>query len=94
MGYAWLSLATVKRHESQAALLGVSQVARSPRGFVAAYESAGGRARVMNATPVPGYPNQTWGRRRNAFIARNLPQYMNKPTERRRLALMLWAYRP
>ena len=94
MGYAWLSLATVKRHESQAALLGVSQVARSPRGFLRAYEAAGGRARLMNTTAVPGYPNQTWGQRRANFIARHLPQYRRQPTERRRLALMLWAYRP
>ena len=94
MAYSWLSLATVKRHEAQAGRLGVSQVARSPRGFVTAYKAAGGRARVMNTTPVPGYPNQTWGQRRANFIGRHLPSYRRNPTERRRLTLMLWAYRP
>ena len=94
MGYHWLSLATVKRHEAQAARLGVSLVARSPRGFLTAYDAAKGSASVMNATPVPGYPRQTWGQRRAAYIARALPQYRRNPTERRRLSMLLWAYRP
>ena len=94
MAYAWLSLATVKRHEAQAARLGVSQVARSPRGFVTAYKAAGGSARIMNSTLVPGYPNQTWGQRRDAYIARHLVQYHRQPTERRRLSLLMWGYSP
>jgi hypothetical protein len=82
MVYHWLSLSTIKRYESQAARLGVSAVARSPRGFLRAYEAAGS-ARAMNASRVPGYPNQTWGQRRHAYIARHLPQYRRQPTERR-----------
>jgi hypothetical protein len=92
MAYHWVNIATVKRHEALARSLGVSTVARSPRGFLRAYQAAGGSARAMNATRVPGYPNQTWGQRRNAYIARHLPQYRQRPTERRRLALMVWAY--
>ena len=94
MAYHWLSLTMVKRYEARARRLGVSQVARSPRGFFRAYEAAGGSARVMNTTRVPGYPNQTWGQRRANFIARHLAQYRRQPTERRRLALLMWAYRP
>ena len=94
MGYHWVSLATVKRYEAQARRLGVSQVARSPRGFLRAYEAAGGSARVVNATRVPGHPNQTWGQRRASFIARHLAQYRRQPTARRRYALLMWAYRP
>ena len=94
MGYHWQSLATVKRHEEQARRLGVSAVARSPRGFVRAYEAAGGSARVMNATRVPDYPNQTWGQRRANFIARHLAQYRRQPTARRRYALRMWGLDP
>ena len=94
MAYHWQSLATVKLYEAQAARLGVSAVARSPRGFLRAYKAAGGSARVMNVTPVPGYPRQTWGQRRANFIARHLAQYRRQPTERRWLALLMWAYRP
>ena len=93
MVYHWLSLTMVKRYEAQARRLGVSAVARSPRGFVRAYEAAGGSARVMNATRVPGR-RETWGQRRANFIARHLAQYRRQPTERRRLALLMWAYRP
>jgi hypothetical protein len=94
MAYHWQSLATVKRYEAQARSLGVSAVARSPRGFLSAFKQAGGSARAMNATRVPGYPNQTWAQRRNAYIARHLPQYRRQPTARRRLSLIMWAYRP
>ena len=93
MAYHWLSLSTIKRYEAQATRLGVSAVARSPRGFVRAYEAAGGSARVMNATRVPGR-REMWGQRRAAFVARHLVQYRHQPTERRRLALLMWAYRP
>ena len=94
MAYHWQSLATVKRYEAQAARLGVSAVARSPRGFLTAYKQANGSARIMNVSPVPDYPRQTWGQRRANFIARHLAQYRRQPTERRRLSLLMWAYRP
>jgi hypothetical protein len=32
--------------------------------------------------------------RRAAFIARHLAQYRKNPTERRRLALLMWAFDP
>ena len=91
MTYPWLSLARTKRHEEQARRLGVSQVARSSRGFLREYERAG-TADAMKKRKVPGYPNQTWGRRRDAFIARHLPLYRRHPTARRRYALRMWAY--
>lgn len=43
MGYSYLPLSTVKKWESEAARRGVSEVARSSRGFLTAYKEAGGR---------------------------------------------------
>ena len=53
-----------------------------------------GTAAATKKAPVPGYPGQTWGQRRNAFIGRHLAQYLANPTPRRRLALIAWAYEP
>ena len=88
-----MSLRRVLAAERQAEALGVSRVARGPGGFVREYEKAA-TARMMKNRPVPGYPRQTWGQRRDAFIRRHLVQYLASPTERRRLALEMWAYFP
>ena len=69
--------------------LGVSEIARSPRGFVAAYERFGRPAYVESAVDPSG---GTWGATRDNFIARHLAQYLKNPTERRRLALLMWAF--
>ena len=91
--HRWLSLRRVLAAERRAEALGVSVVARGPGGFVREYERAA-TARMMKSRPVPGYPGQTWGQRRNAFISRHMPQYLTGPTERRRLALEMWACCP
>ena len=88
--YPWAPLAAVLRAEPEAARLGVSEVARSPRGFVRAYEALKGQTASAS---VPLYPNQTWGQRRHNFVKRHLAQYRQNPTERRRLALLMWAYK-
>jgi hypothetical protein len=72
--------------------LGVSEVARSSRGFLAAYERFGRPAYVENAIDI--FSGQKWGDRRDAFISRHLPQYEDNPTTRRRIALLMWAYDP
>ena len=79
----WMTLAWVEKHVPEAARLGVSKVARSPRGFVTAYRRERTAAN-MKRTP--------WAKKRTAFIARHLAQYRKHPTERRRLALAMWAY--
>lgn len=71
--------------------LGVSEVARSARGFVTAYQRFGGRASSIENAIDP-YTGQLWGTRRSAFIARHLVQYDEDPTLRRRLALLMWAF--
>lgn len=92
-GPKWMTVSEAATYEAEAARKGVSAVARSPRGFFAAYKRLRFPAK-MATEPVPGYPNQTWAQRRAAFVARHLEQYRQNPTERRRLALIMWAYMP
>jgi hypothetical protein len=70
----------------------VSVVARSSRGFLAAYEKYRKPSLVEAATD--SFSGQKWGVRRAAFIARTLPSYISAPSERRRLALLTWAFDP
>lgn len=79
-----LSLKTIKKHEPEMERLGVSRVARSPRGFLTAYKRAGSPQKLSNG----------WKQKRLAFIARHNAQYKKKPTKRRKLALIAWAYNP
>ena len=92
--HAYLPLATIDRYVPAMQRLGVSEVARSPRGFLAAYRAAGGN--VENLSPA-------WRQRREGFIARHVAQVRERgeplvdaqgnPT-RRHLALVAWAYSP
>lgn len=92
--YPWMTLKQARSHEREAERLGVSKVARSPRGFMRAYEAARGSRRSMSTRIVPGINRfQMWDKRRNEFIARHLKQYSKNPTYRRWLALAMWAYR-
>jgi hypothetical protein len=79
-----LSLKTIKKYEPDMKRLKVSEVARSPRGFLAAYKKAGSSDRL----------SPKWKQKREAFIARTLPQYKKNPTKRRLLSLRAWAYDP
>jgi len=81
--YPWLSLSEIAKYELEMKRLGVSKVARSPRGFLSAYKRIG-----------PAIKRGVWAGRRDAFIARHLAQYKVNPTYRRWLALVAWAYRP
>lgn len=82
--YRYLPLSVVKNYEPEMRRLGVSKVARSPRGFLTAYKRAGTKNNLSEA----------WRRKRNGFIARHLVQYRSNPTYRRKLALIAWAYEP
>lgn len=89
--YGYLPLSLVKEYEPLAASKGVSQVARSPRGFLTAYKRAGGK---------PNRLSEAWRKKRHAFIARHLAQlkgedkFKNGEPTRRHLALIMWAYSP
>jgi hypothetical protein len=69
---------------------GVSEVARSPRGFFYQWGKMG--ARVW-AHPDPKF-GQRWEDRRDNFVARHMEQFSRHPTLRRFLALVAWAYTP
>lgn len=89
-----LTLSTVEKFVPVAARKGVSEVARSSRGFVQAYRRAGGKLSAMSPE---------WQARRDAFIKRHRAQVtlrkealFDKHGEpsRRHLALIMWAYSP
>lgn len=85
MSYRYLTLKEIAKYEPGMKRLGVSTVARSPRGFLTYYKKIGGDFLRVN---------DYWRKRRNAFIARHLAQYNLNPTYRRFLALAAWAYKP
>jgi hypothetical protein len=92
-----MSYGAAHRWEALAKAKGVSAVARSPRGFMRAYEKAGTWARL----------DPWWKARRNAFVARHMAQVRQngeklwKPDRsgklqpsRRCLALIMWGFMP
>lgn len=89
----WLPLSVVKQFESVARSRGVSQVARSSRGFLPQYKKAGGN---------PSRLSEWWRNRRNNFVARHMAQVRankeqlikNGKPSRRLIALIMWAYSP
>jgi hypothetical protein len=72
---------------------GVSEVARSPRGFLRAYADAGWRPEGLDPW---------WRNRRNNFVERHMaqvekrdePLWRGELPSRRHLALIAWAYSP
>jgi hypothetical protein len=89
----YLSLATIDRWVPAMKRQAVSEVARSPRGFLTAYRRAGG---------VPSKLFPWWRNRRDNFVARHMaqvkangePLWRNGEPTRRHLALIAWAYSP
>ena len=89
----WITYAEAHKYEDEAKEQNVSKVARSARGFMRAYEKDNTKTK-LEKIKVPKFPKQNWRQRRNAFVARHLMQYNKKPTPRRWLALVMWAYKP
>lgn len=83
--YRWMSLSAINRYVPEMQRLGVSEVARSQRGFLTQYKKAGGDWRRLS---------EYWQRRRMNFVKRHMAQYTPNPTYRRYLALIAWAYMP
>lgn len=71
---------------------GVSEVARSQRGFIRAY--AHFRTPMRMAIEVVPGERVTWAQKRELFIRRTLAAYKKNPSFRRALSLMAWAYMP
>lgn len=92
-GPGYLPLDVVELYLPLAAELGVSEVARSPRGFVRQYQEAAGDPRRLT---------EYWQRRRDAFVARHAaqvamrgePLFVDGIPTRRHLALIMWAFSP
>jgi hypothetical protein len=92
--HKFLPIATIEKFVPRMDRLSVSEVARSPQGFLTAYRKAGGRSNRLDSY---------WKQKREAFIARHVAQldqrgepYYDRtglPT-RRHLALIAWAYSP
>jgi len=91
---SYLPLSVVEEYAPLAKRLDVSVVARSRRGFLAAYRRAGG-----NFDDLP----ETWRRTRWAFVSRHMAQLRGRGEplflepgvpSRRHLALIMWAYSP
>lgn len=95
-----LALDVAARYEPLARRRGVSQVARSSRGFFSAFKRAGGRLSHMGKDPHSG---QVWSTRRKGFLKRHMAQLVKdqeplflangEPTNRH-LALIMWGYSP
>ena len=91
--YKWMPYERAAKFIRAAADCGVSEVARSRRGFMGQYKIAGSKEKMRNR-PVAGSKTQTWGTRRHNFISRHMKQYVKHSTYRRWLAFVMWAYKP
>ena len=88
--YYWESLYIVLQYENAMKKNKVSVVARGKNGFLTEYKKYK-TATAMKKQIAPK-TNITWEQKRNAFLARSVPQYRSNPTYRRWLSLMAWAY--
>ena len=92
MTYEWMPVELVESIIPTLIANGVSEVARSPRGFIRAY--AHFRTPMRMATELAPGERVTWAQKRELFIRRTLAAYKKNPSYRRALALMAWAFMP
>jgi hypothetical protein len=85
MNYQFMNLNDIKKYIPEMEKHKVSEIARGPTGFLTEYIKVKGD---------PSKLSQFWIKKRNAFIARTLPSYLNNRTYRRRLSLYAWAFNP
>jgi hypothetical protein len=92
--HPYLPLHVIDQHVPEMERRGVSEVARSPRGFLTAYRKARGDADALSPE---------WRAKREGFIARHMAQVREHGEPlfdkrgnltRRHLALIAWAYSP
>ena len=90
--YKVMTLSQILKYEDEMKRLKVSDVARSPSGFLGQYKKHG----TFNNFKDKQVPNgkQDWEDKREGFVARHLTQYKKNPTERRRLAMIAWGFLP
>ena len=92
MPYEWMPVEQVESMIPTLVENGVSEVARSPRGFIRAY----GHFRTPMQMAIEFVPGErvTWAQKRELFIRRTLAAYKKNPSYRRALSLMAWAFMP
>ena len=66
--------------------------ALKPSGAIQKFPESTVQSSASSMRREPFSPTQTWGERRQHFIARHLAQYKRKKTPRRALALRMWAF--
>lgn len=86
--YPWMSRKEIYKYIPDIIKYEVSERAREKDGFLNMY--------LMEKDLTQNYPNKNHNYyiERYNFIQRHLPQYQKKPTKRRFLALVAWAYLP
>ena len=98
--FPYLRLSIVEKIEPLAVKAGVSEIARSPRGFLAAYKLASGEVAMLGKNPENEKP---WADVREKFLQQHMDVVVRKkeplwsangPPTRRHLMLMIWAYTP
>jgi hypothetical protein len=77
--YKYLPLKEIKKMEPEMRSLKVSEVARSPRGFLTQYKRVNGNSDKLS---------DKWKVKRNGFIKRHMAQYNKDKGYRRKLALI------
>jgi len=96
----YLKLHYLEMIEPYAVQADVSEVARSARGFLAAYKLASGEPAMLGRNPMT---QKLWAEERTRFINRHYQQArQNRESfwdkkghpSRRHLMLMMWAYTP
>jgi hypothetical protein len=85
MKYKYTTLKCLEKNIPEMKQRGVSVKARSKGQFVEQFRKVGG-----NPKKLPEY----WQKKRNGFVARHRASYLKDKGERRRLALIAWAYNP
>ena len=73
--------------------LKVSERARKPDGFYTVYIQNKGDLNALAKLRYPG-KKHSYLDERNQFISRHLALYKTKPSDRRKLALIAWAFVP
>lgn len=99
----WLPLYLCEAVEGYAAKRGVSEIARSGRGFLTAYKVVSGEPAMLGRDPHSG---KHWTEVRRLFVNRMiqaakkgnermwLPRRKGEVPSRRHLALAMWGYSP
>lgn len=87
--YPLMKKTEIRKYIPLAVKLGVSKKSRSS-GFMYHFLLRG--KKILNE--ASDHPKVLWGDKRELFIARTLAAYKKKPTLRRKLSLIMWAYMP